>query len=31
VIACGIGLFATVPLAVCVGAAAYLQLTAEQG
>jgi hypothetical protein len=31
VIACGIGLFATVPLAVCVGAAAYLQLSAEQG
>lgn len=31
VIACGIGLFATVPLAVCVGAVAYLQLSAEQG
>ena len=31
VIACGVGLFATVPLAVCVGAAAYLQLSAEQG
>lgn len=30
VIACGVGLFATVPLAVCIGAAAYLQLAAEQ-
>ncbi|MEB3185354.1 MAG: hypothetical protein VKM97_05660 [Cyanobacteriota bacterium] len=31
VIAVGLGLFATVPLAVCIGASAYLQLTAEQG
>lgn len=31
VIACGVGLFATVPLAVCIGAAAYQQLIAEQG
>ncbi len=31
VIACGVGLFATVPLAVCIGASAYLQLTAAQG
>ena len=31
VIACGVGLFATVPLAVCIGAAAYLQLASEQG
>ena len=30
-IAFGLGLFATVPLAVCIGASAYLQLTAEQG
>ena len=30
-IAVGLGLFATVPLAVCIGASAYLQLTAEQG
>lgn len=29
VIACGVGLFATVPLAVCIGASAYLQLAAE--
>lgn len=29
VIACGIGLFATVPLGVCVAASAYLQLSAE--
>ena len=28
-IACGVGLFATVPLAVCIGASAYLQLAAE--
>ena len=30
VIAFGVGLFATVPLAVCIGAAAYLQLAPEQ-
>ena len=28
VIACGVGLFATVPLAVCIGASAYLELAA---
>ncbi|MEB3306594.1 MAG: hypothetical protein VKK98_00425 [Cyanobacteriota bacterium] len=31
VMACGVGLFATVPLAVCIGASAYLELTAAQG
>jgi hypothetical protein len=30
-VACGVGLFATVPLAVCVGASAYLQLASDQG
>lgn len=30
VIACGVGLFATVPLGVCVGASAYLQLVAQK-
>ena len=29
-LACGVGLFATTPLAVCIGAAAYLELSAEQ-
>ena len=29
-VACVVGLFATVPLAVCIGASAYLQLAAEQ-
>ena len=29
-LACGVGLFATTPLAVCIGAAAYLELSGEQ-
>jgi hypothetical protein len=29
-LACGVGLFATTPLAVCIGAAGYLELSAEQ-
>ncbi len=29
-LACGVGLFATTPLAVCIGAAAYLELSSEQ-
>ncbi len=28
--ACGVGLFATTPLAACIGATAYLELSAEQ-